>query len=514
MDEQRFDAALRALQAGTTRRRGLAGMLGVLLGGTALDASAKGSGRNAGKGPIVEGPCGDGSAADNRCKKNSDCCTKYCAQGACRCKPNYMACTKGEHCCSGSCADGRCDGGAKPAGAACEENFNCQDGLACIDGVCAKSNKAKCSRQTCDGCCDGTVCRAGVATRACGKKGAVCAVCTGSSTCDAGACSTLPQLCPKCSSLTPATCNKTCTASTNWTGRNAFTLTTSGNIIITANGLMAIATETKPGGNLSLWTRPSATSNTWTAAGTVTASFGAPNSLALSADNRTLWVSDSGGDMVFVFTRPSSASTVWTEQTSFSVSSGTQLAPQGIAATADGLTIVFTAFLTGEVKVWTRPDAASTAWTEQASFGSDGSGPENMKAMRGIAISPEGLTVWVADSGNARISVWTRPDAASTAWTHAYMIGDSGPNRFTLPYGLVASCDTLTLYASDLVFSALPTSRVMVWTRPDTASTTWTSTSNVVSNAVTNSITVTPNGLTCLGLDFQTNQVGLWKRGC
>ena len=33
MDKQRFDAALRALQAGTTRRRGLGTALGVLLGG-------------------------------------------------------------------------------------------------------------------------------------------------------------------------------------------------------------------------------------------------------------------------------------------------------------------------------------------------------------------------------------------------------------------------------------------------------------------------------------------------
>ena len=33
MDDQRFDAALRALQAGTTRRAGLAGALGALLGG-------------------------------------------------------------------------------------------------------------------------------------------------------------------------------------------------------------------------------------------------------------------------------------------------------------------------------------------------------------------------------------------------------------------------------------------------------------------------------------------------
>jgi hypothetical protein len=187
MDEQRFDAALRALQAGTTRRRGLAGMLGALLGGTGLEAAAKGTRNGNGK-PGAEGPCGDGSAKANRCQKNGDCCTRYCADGACRCKPNWMVCTKADQCCSGRCVGGKCDGGAKPAGASCTEDFNCQDGLACVRGACVKSSKAKCTRQNCPGCCEGTTCRPGADRTACGTGGGACVRCGASQTCTAGVC--------------------------------------------------------------------------------------------------------------------------------------------------------------------------------------------------------------------------------------------------------------------------------------------------------------------------------------
>lgn len=62
-------------------------------------------------GPAAAGPCGDGSVADNRCSKNSDCCTKYCdtANKRCRCKGAGQSCSTTTNCCSGmSCTNGTC----------------------------------------------------------------------------------------------------------------------------------------------------------------------------------------------------------------------------------------------------------------------------------------------------------------------------------------------------------------------------------------------------------------------
>jgi hypothetical protein len=90
MDEQRFDAALRALGLGSSRRQAIAGAFGALFGGGVLDAAARGNGKNRdrdkGKGrkpsaPVVEGPCGDGSRKDNICSKDTECCTGYCKKG-------------------------------------------------------------------------------------------------------------------------------------------------------------------------------------------------------------------------------------------------------------------------------------------------------------------------------------------------------------------------------------------------------------------------------------------------
>ncbi|MFM9107354.1 MAG: hypothetical protein ACKOWF_11730 [Chloroflexota bacterium] len=77
MNDGVISAALRAMGAGATRRSGLTGALGVLLGGAAVDAAAagsRGSSRRRGAGGIEPGPtnrpggagpCGDGSGRDN-----------------------------------------------------------------------------------------------------------------------------------------------------------------------------------------------------------------------------------------------------------------------------------------------------------------------------------------------------------------------------------------------------------------------------------------------------------------
>jgi hypothetical protein len=96
MDERTFDAALRALQAGTTRRAGLGAALAVLATGIAGTARAGG--------PAAAGPCGS-DPQQNTCRQNSDCCTGICkitkrGKGRCRCVQVGQACTSNANCCA------------------------------------------------------------------------------------------------------------------------------------------------------------------------------------------------------------------------------------------------------------------------------------------------------------------------------------------------------------------------------------------------------------------------------
>ncbi|MFM9108611.1 MAG: tail fiber domain-containing protein [Chloroflexota bacterium] len=88
--------------------------------GLAGPAGPTGTGRGASRAaddPSPQGPCGDGSVQQNRCMKDSECCTDYCARnlankdkiGRCRCRPSGMACAATNQCCPDmACKDGVC----------------------------------------------------------------------------------------------------------------------------------------------------------------------------------------------------------------------------------------------------------------------------------------------------------------------------------------------------------------------------------------------------------------------
>ncbi|MFM9106121.1 MAG: right-handed parallel beta-helix repeat-containing protein [Chloroflexota bacterium] len=132
MDGGSFDRLTRLLAGRLTRRSGagaaVAGLLG--LAGTAglpaamPEAAAKRGGgeTGAGRAPRGEGevedekrPCGP-KARDNRCKRNKDCCTKYCRKpkkgsaakiGRCRCIKVGKKCKDGQKCCGGATCQNR-----------------------------------------------------------------------------------------------------------------------------------------------------------------------------------------------------------------------------------------------------------------------------------------------------------------------------------------------------------------------------------------------------------------------
>jgi DNA-binding beta-propeller fold protein YncE len=555
MDEQRFDAALRALHTGTTRRRGLAGMLAVLLGSAGLDAAAKGSGN----GPAPQAPCGDGGIKANRCKKNGDCCTKYCVNGSCRFKPNYMPCGKNAECDLGRCVDGRCDGGANPMGAACQENFNCDDGLACIRGSCTRSNKVKCTKQNCPGCCEGTVCRVGNNNAVCGEGGIPCIRCRDSS-CQRGICKAAAKCWPAmCSSgccdgntckpgtsrtacgsagRTCKTCpggqicqDGTCQVGSGCSPENCATGCCSGGTCVTETDATACGT----GGAACVacsGATPACTAGACVAAGwsnettfgtlgTGDDKFYSPRGVAVSADGLTAYVADTSNHRISVWTRPAADSTAWTKQTTF----GTQgtgasnfKSPNGVAVSADELTVWVADFYNNRISVWTRSDTTTNKadWKNQATFGTEGVGNDNFKKPNGVAVSADELTVWVSDQENNRVTVWSRPDkdANKLSWDYQAKFG----NVWTLgaPMGVAVTGDALTALVTDNTNGL-----VRVFTRPDTDTnkTSWSASSafGTVGTGSDNlnypyGVDVSKDGLTAWIADAENNRISVWTR--
>ena len=102
-------------------------------------------------------------------------------------------------------------------------------------------------------------------------------------------------------------------------------------------------------------------------------------------------------------------SNTWANQTTFGSQGGglNQFRiPQGIALSGDTLTMWVADTNSGRVSVWTRPNASSIAWTNQTTFGSEGSGASQLVSPRTVAIANGTRTAWVADTLNNRISIW------------------------------------------------------------------------------------------------------------
>lgn len=57
-------------------------------------------------------------------------------------------------------------------------------------------------------------------------------------------------------------------------------------------------------------------------------------------------------------------------------------------------------------------------WRNQTTFGSFGSGPNELHAPWSLFVTDDALTVFIAEVQNSRISVWSRPDADSTDWSN------------------------------------------------------------------------------------------------
>lgn len=179
MDQSQFDRIARLLGGATSRRRGLAAAIAALASVVPLSqadaaATGAGAGKSSGKNkngtrskdkdrdkgnapgkpsrkPEPAGPCGSGKVADNRCRKNGDCCTNICkmknkgkdGSGRCRCQRKNRPCTEDRNCCKAAgqqmtCIAGRC---GYPAGDPVPTGQSCTPGVSvCADdaAVCGE----------------------------------------------------------------------------------------------------------------------------------------------------------------------------------------------------------------------------------------------------------------------------------------------------------------------------------------------------------------------------------------
>jgi DNA-binding beta-propeller fold protein YncE len=295
-------------------------------------------------------------------------------------------------------------------------------------------------------------------------------------------------------------------------------------VVVSADMLTAWVTDF--GNNrIAIWTRLNTSSTSWspsTQFGSGPANgdsnFNTPAGVFVSADTRTVWVADSQNHRIAVWIRPSTSSTVWSYSAQFgSYGSGNDnfSYPYGIFVSADTLTAWVADWWNNRIVVWTRPTMSSTTWSYSTQFGSSGSGNDNFSGPRGIAVSADTLSAWVADSGNSRIAVWTRTDATSTTWSPSTQFGSegSGNDKFQGPFGVFVSADTLTTWVADT-----GNNRISVWTRSDATSTTWSpSTRFGTGPGSGDSNFYSPNGVfvsadtrTAWVADGQNSRISIW----
>ncbi|MFT4038867.1 MAG: NHL repeat-containing protein [Thermomicrobiales bacterium] len=211
----------------------------------------------------------------------------------------------------------------------------------------------------------------------------------------------------------------------------------------------------------------------------------------------------------------------WANQTVFGsgpASGGSAFSmPYGVRIAPDGRTALVADSTNNRISVWTRPDPASTAWANHTTFGTTGSGTSNLQFPVGVGVSTDALTALVADSNNARIAVWTRPSATSTVWSNHSIIGGvrgSGPLQFNYPADVCLTPDGRTAIIADR-----NNHRISVWTRASATSSVWqhqyvfgSAGSAPTQLQAPYGVAVTADGLLVAIADSNNHRVSIWTR--
>ena len=170
-----------------------------------------------------------------------------------------------------------------------------------------------------------------------------------------------------------------------------------------------------------------------------------PSGIAVSPDGQTVWVADQNNNRISIWTKSGST---WSNLTTFG-SSGSGLDnldhPAAVEVSADGQTVWVADSSNNRISVWTK---SGSSWSNLTTFGSSGGGVNNFITPIGVAVASDEQTVWVADVGNSRISVWTK---SGSTWSNETTFGSDGggPSNLGHPVGVAVSSDGQTAWVAD-----------------------------------------------------------------
>lgn len=191
--------------------------------------------------------------------------------------------------------------------------------------------------------------------------------------------------------------------------------------------------------------------------------------------------------------------------------------PAAVYVPADDMTTVWVADTgNNRISVWSRPDVDSTAWLNVTHFGSLGSGDSNFSNPVSVVLSADKLTAWIADMTNHRVVIWNRPDPESRDWQYTAQFGSegSGDGNFVMPAGVSLAPDELTLWVADAF-----NHRISVWTRPTDTSTEWSPIARFGSNGTgrrnfkfPTRVVVSADTLTAWVSDSLNSRISIWSR--
>lgn len=237
--------------------------------------------------------------------------------------------------------------------------------------------------------------------------------------------------------------------------------------------------------------------------------FDSPRGIALSPDELELYVVDTVNDRISVWTRPDTTSS-WAANQTLGNGAGSALnqfeTPLGISMADNGLSFYVADSDNNRVVRWSRSSLASQ-WAATETIGQgQGSGPAQLWLPGAVVVSEDRQQLFIAEIQNARISQWATN--GTDPWAHVTNFGSSGSsgNQFSMPLGVTLSADMLELYIADT-----GNNRVSVWTRATTGDTLSASTT-LTGFSSPKGLVLSSDGLTLYVTDSGANRVVAWAR--
>lgn len=237
--------------------------------------------------------------------------------------------------------------------------------------------------------------------------------------------------------------------------------------------------------------------------------FDSPRGIALSPDELELYVVDTVNDRISVWTRPN-ANASWTADQTFGNGAGSAQnqfeTPLGISMADNGLDFYVADSDNNRVVRWSRSSLASQ-WAATETIGQgQGSGPTQLWLPGAVVVSENREQLFIAELQNARISQWATN--GTDPWAHVTNVGSSGSgaDQFSMPLGVTLSADMLELYIADT-----GNNRVSIWTRA-TSGDPFTAATALSGFSSPKGLVLSSDGLTLYVTDFGANRVVAWAR--